>query len=93
MTGGAFLIIPLPHRQSDGRWLRRQLLRVRNSYGEREHQRQNGYPDHDPPFPGIRPIERRGILSHIFRRFRTSKRVSALAHCEFPKGRDKFANA
>src|SRR5438270_14100985 len=47
MTGDAFLIIPLPHRQSDGRWLRRQLLRVRNSYGKREHQRQNGYPDHD----------------------------------------------
>jgi len=49
VAGGTFLIISLPHRRSDGRWLRRQLLRARNSYGQREHQRQNGYPDHDPP--------------------------------------------
>jgi hypothetical protein len=42
------------------------LLRARNSYGQREHQRQNGYPDHDPPF-GHSAIECRQFISHIFR--------------------------
>jgi len=55
VAGGTFLIISLPRRRSDGRWLRRQLLRARNSYGQCEHQRQNGYPDHDPPFRAFGP--------------------------------------
>jgi hypothetical protein len=39
MAGGTFLIISLPHSRSDWPWLGWQLLRARNSYGQREHQR------------------------------------------------------
>jgi hypothetical protein len=39
MASGAFLIISLPHKRSDGWWLWRQLLRARDSNGQREQYR------------------------------------------------------
>jgi hypothetical protein len=36
MAGGTLLIIALPRQRSDGRWLRRQVLRARSSYCQRE---------------------------------------------------------
>ncbi len=56
MAGGTLLIIALPHQRSDGRWLQRQLLRARSSYCQREHRRQDRYPDHHhPPFRAVGP--------------------------------------
>jgi hypothetical protein len=65
MAGGTLLIIALPRHRSDGRWLRRQVLRARSPYCQREHNRQDRYPDHHPP-PGIRPVESRQLITQFF---------------------------
>src|SRR6516165_8631709 len=78
MAGGTLLIIALPHQRSDGRWLRRQLLRARSSYCQREHHRQDRYPDHHPP-PGIRPVESRQLISQFIAAAESSGGAPALA--------------
>src|SRR5215469_5486918 len=54
MAGGALLVVTLTHRT--GRRLRRKRLGTRGSGHEHESNQHHRYPDHDPPFAGIRPV-------------------------------------
>lgn len=89
MAGGTLLIIALPHQRSDGRWLRRQVLRARSSYCQREHHRQDRYPDHHPP-SGHSARESRQLIPQIFVAAERQGRVSPCIS-DFRLERDKFA--
>src|SRR5690348_1545308 len=90
MAGGTLLIIALPHQRSDGRWLRRQLLRARGSYCQREHHRQDRYPDHHPP-SGHSARESRQLISQFFAAAESQERASTRTS-DFRMERDKFAS-
>jgi hypothetical protein len=90
MAGGTLLIIALPHQRSDGRWLRRQLLRARSSYCQREHHRQDRYPDHHPP-SGHSARESRQLISQFFAAAESQERASTRTS-DFRLERDKFAS-
>src|SRR6516225_7333525 len=91
MAGGTLLIIALPHQRSDGRWLRRQLLRDRSSYCQREHHRQDRYPDHHPP-SGHSARRIAPINLTIYCRCREFRRRASPRTSDFRLERDKFGS-
>ena len=66
MAGGTLLIIALPHQRSDGRWLRRQLLRARSSLLPARTSSTGQIFGSSSPLPGIRPVESRQLISQFF---------------------------
>jgi hypothetical protein len=91
MAGDTLLIISLRHQRSDGRRLRRQLLRARSSNHQREHHRQDGYPHLIPPFWAFCPSNL-AKESHIFLPLPSVWRRASTRTSEYQIERDIFAS-